>query len=179
MKINRRKERCAFSDSRVLGGYRANGVIGFSFNAKQDGAHPFPYTRRVYFNEADLSYSGSTDLWAPNAALLFLSLSPNWTGDVGGSFAFGGGTGTDHFFPGGAVLIEDAITPSPPWDVAFFLFGEGNTCTSSGLPRWGDYLTVRPNYPDPASWVATNYAIKGGNCGAGGVSEPHNVAFGR
>ncbi len=170
---------CAFSDSRVLGGYRASGVIGFSFNAKQDGAHPFPYSRRVYFNEADLSYLRSDDLWATNAALLFLSLAPDGNGDVGGSFAFGGGTGTDHFYPGGAVMIEDATTPTPPWDVSFFLFGQGNTCTDGGLPRWGDYLTVRPNNPDPATWVATNYAIIGGNCGVLGFSEPHNVMFGR
>jgi hypothetical protein len=171
---------CQFSDSRTLGGYRANGVIGFSFNAKQDDVHPFPYTRRVYINEVDLSYLRSDDLWATNAALLLLSLAPNGSGDVGGSFAWGGGTDADHFYPGGGALIEDALTPTPPWETALFLTGGGNTCTSGGIPRWGDYLTARGYSSDPTRWVATSYAIQGGNCGSpGAYSEPHNLIFGR
>jgi hypothetical protein len=172
---------CEFSDSRVLGGYRANGVLGFSFNAKQDGAHPFPYTRRVYFNDPAMTYVRSDDLTANNAALLFLSLAPNGMGDVGGSFAWGGGTGTDHFYPGGAVMIEDPVTPTAPWDTNFFLPGAGNPCTSTGgLRRWGDYLTTRPNQPLGTQWAATNYAFQGGDCGLiGSFSEPHNVVFGR
>ena len=41
------KNWCQFADSRVLGGYVANGIVGFSFNAKQDASdasqtQPYP-----------------------------------------------------------------------------------------------------------------------------------------
>ena len=64
--------------------------------------------------------------------------------------------------------------------ISFFLYGAGNPCTSNGLYRWGDYLTVHPFYPAGYAFIAANFAIKGANCGsAGSYSEPHNVIFGR
>ncbi len=171
------KNWCQFADSRTLGAYRASGVLGFSFNAKQDGSHPFPYTRIVWFNESTKAYNGAGDQWGNWGAIQFMSMAPNNAGRVGSTFAWGGGTGTTHYYPGAAVNNSpaSAIDTSPN----YYLFGSGNTCTSSGgLYRWGDYLTVRTYKANPAQWVAAGYAISGGNCGAAGAySEPHNVLF--
>lgn len=171
------KNWCQFADSRTLGAYRAGGVLGFSFSAKQDASHPFPYTRIVWFNESTKAYIGAGDQWATWGAIQFMSMAPNNAGRVGSTFAWGGGTGTTHYYPGAAVNNSpaSAIDTSPN----FYLWGAGNTCTSTGgLYRWGDYLTVRTYKANPAQWVAAGYAMTGGNCGAAGAwPQPHNVLF--
>ncbi|MET8181456.1 hypothetical protein [Streptomyces sp. NPDC005336] len=167
---------CQFADSRVLGAYRAGGALGFSFNAKQDAGHPFPYTRIVWFNESDKAYVGSGDQWADWGGIQYMSLASNSLGQVGSEFAWGGGTGGTHYYPGSAVNSSGPTTIAI--DPNYYLWGEGNTCLSGGIPRWGDYLTVRTYQTDPTTWIAGGYAIKGGNCGAtGAYSEPHNVLF--
>ncbi len=175
---------CQFADSRVLGAYRANGVIGFSFNASNDGTFPFPYTRRVYFNESDKTYLGATNLWGTWGALLFLQLAPNARGNIGGTFAYGGGTGSTHYYPGSGYVVDDDISPNQPWAVGYSASGAGNTCRYNDngnlLWRWGDYLTVRPDDPAGDVWAGTAYSIQGANCGTTGwKAVPRNVVFGR
>lgn len=180
------KNWCQFADSRVLGGALSEGVIHFSFNAKQTTNRPFPYTRWLRFRESDRAYLGYWDLYSQYYAWQFLSLSPNNDGTIGGTVAWGGGTGTTNYYPGAALILLDDYTTDVgnTWGNGYYfsLWGAGNACTSgtSGLYRWGDYLTVRPFYPAGYAFVAANYAIKGNNCGsAGWYSEPHNVVFGR
>lgn len=167
---------CQFADSRTLGAYRAGGLLGFSFNAKQDATHPFPYTRIVRFNESDKSYQGASDQWASWGAIQFMAMAPNNAGRVGNTFAWGGGTGTTHYYPGAGInnAPNNGVDTSPN----YYLWGDGNTCTYGGLYRWGDYLTIRTYKADQSKWVAAGYAMRGGNCGAAGVyAEPHNVLF--
>jgi hypothetical protein len=171
---------CNFNDSRVKGGYRANGVLGFSFDVTQGSGYPFPFIRRVYFRETDIAYLGSAQLWASWGAFQYGTFSPNNNGDIGGAFSWGGGTATTHYYPGTGYLIDDDFSPSQPWALDYQIWGAGNTCTYGGIYRWGDYLTTRPDYPAGYAWIGTGWAIKGGNCGASGAfSEPHNVVFGR
>jgi hypothetical protein len=167
---------CAYADSRVLGAFRAGGVLGFSFGAKQDSSHPFPYSRVVWFRESDKSYLGAGDQWATWGAILFLSMAPNSAGQVGQQFTWGGGTGTTHYYPGAAVVstTNNSINTSP----TYYLWGGGNTCAYAGITRWGDYLTVRTYQANTSQWIASGYAIEGGDCGsANAYSEPHNVLF--
>jgi hypothetical protein len=105
-----------------------------------------------------------------------MTLAPNSLGRVGGLFAWGGGTGTTHYYPGTASYAT-AVT-SIATDPNYFLWGAGNTCTYGGLYRWGDYLTVRTYKANPTQWIGAGYAIKGGNCGStGAYAQPHNVLF--
>jgi hypothetical protein len=170
------KNWCQYADSRVLGAYLAAGVLGFSFNAKQDSSHPFPYTRIVWFNASNISYIGAGDVWGSWGAIQYLSLAPNASGLVGSEFAWGGGTGGTHYYPGAAVEVStaSAINTSPD----YYLWGSGNTCTYNGLYRWGDYLTVRTYKANTSEWIGAGYAMTGGNCGsAGAYAQPHNILF--
>jgi hypothetical protein len=170
---------CNYGDSRVLGGYLANGVLGFSFNATQGSGYPFPYARLVYFNPSSNSYLGYNALWGNWTAYQYATFAPNANGDIGGAFAWGGGTTTDYY-PGTGYMIIDDFSPTQPWQEAYEIWGAGNTCTYNGILRWGDYLTTRPDYPAGYAWAGTGYAIAGGNCGAtGAYSAPHSVVFGR
>lgn len=167
---------CQYADSRLLGAYRAAGILGFSFNAMQDSSHPFPYTRVAWFNESDKSYIGVGDQWASWGAILFMTMAPNSQGLVGSEFAWGGGTGTTDYYPGTAAnsSAANAINTSPN----YYLWGSGNTCQYSGLWRWGDYLTVRTYKANPTQWIGGGYAMAGGNCGAAGAyAAPHNIQF--
>lgn len=167
---------CQYADSRLLGAYRAAGVLGFSFNAKQDSTHPFPYSRVAWFNESDKSYIGVGDQWAGWGAIQFMTMAPNSQGLVGNEFAWGGGTGTTHYYPGAAANSTTATTINTSPN--FYLWGAGNTCQYSGLWRWGDYLTVRTYQANPTQWIGGGYAMAGGNCGAAGAyAAPHNIQF--
>ena len=170
------KNWCQYGDSRVLGAYLADGVLGFSFNAKQDSSHPFPYSRIVWFNASKMSYIGAGDVWATWGAIQFLSLAPNAQGQVGSEFAWGGGTGKTDYYPGAAVETSTATTINTSPD--YYLWGSGNTCTYGGLYRWGDYLTVRTYKANTNDWIGGGYAMTGGNCGSSGAyAQPHNILF--
>jgi hypothetical protein len=174
------KNWCAYADSRVLGAYRANGVIGFSMNASQGGFATFPYTVREYFRESDLAYLGNSNLYANGFAIQFLALAPNAKGHVGGTYSWGGGTGTTDYYPGSATLVDDDVTPNQPWTNDFYQPGGGNTCTYGGIYRWGDYLTVRPNTAADGTWIGTGFKEAKGSCGvAGNITQPTVVIFGR
>lgn len=165
---------CNYADSRTLGGYVKRGEIGFSFNARQDGSHPFPYTRLVKFAEGTKNYLGSNDFYATNFGIEFMSWAPNRRGNLGGTFAFGGGTATP-FYPGtGMVVIDDFGTTFK------YINGISNACANNGITaRWGDYLTTRPYHPADLVWIATAMRnVNGGPCG-GGYSEVKNFVFGR
>jgi hypothetical protein len=167
---------CQFADSRTLGAYRSGGLLGFSFNAKQDASHPFPYTRIVRFNESDKSYQGASDLWGSWGAIQFMAMAPNNAGRFGNTFVWGGGTGTTHYYPGAGVNNN----PNNGLDVSpnYYLWGDGNPCTYGGLYRWGDYVTVRDYQANPSQWIAGGYTMRGGSCGGTGVyAEPHNILF--
>jgi hypothetical protein len=171
---------CNYADSRTLGGYLANGMLGFSFNATQGSGFAFPYIRMVYFNPATNKYMGHAQLFGSWAAFQYGTFAPNANGDIGGAFAFGGGTGSSDYYPGTGYLINDDFSPSQPWQEAYEVPGGGNTCTYNGILRWGDFLTTRPDYPAGYAWAATGYSIQGGDCGTrGAYSAPHSVVFGR
>jgi hypothetical protein len=110
-----------------------------------------------------------------------MDMEPNVDGHIAGAWSWGGGTGTNTFYPGTGYLLDDDINPTQPWGYNFLLWGSGNTCTYGNPPlyRWGDYNTVRALDPAGDAFVAGGWRMTG-NCGtAGAVSEPHNVIFGR
>jgi hypothetical protein len=98
---------------------------------------------------------------------------------------YGGGTGTSHIYPSGAVGLEDDITPNQPWTLVANAGGAGNPCIDTlngNLYRYGDYMTVRPLRPTNLFFIAMNYilAADAGACGtATNAAQPHQAIFGR
>jgi hypothetical protein len=182
---------CQRTDSRTTGsGYLAlpakgsgESVLGWAFNAQQDASHPFPYIRRVYFRSSDLTYLGSSEFFGTWAAHLYPTLAPDYRGHIGMAFAWGGGTGTAHYYPGSGIMVDDDVTPAQPWSYSFYQYGAGNAClnTADGRRRWGDYLDVHPFYPSGYGWVASGFALtsNAGACNTVANVSVANVAFGR
>jgi len=189
---------CQRTDSRMTGtGYLAaagakgastvgatanDAVLGWAFNAQQDANHPFPFIRRVYFKASDMSYLGASEFWNGSLAHIYPALAPDARGHVGMAFAWGGGTGTSHSFPGSGVMLDDDVSPNQPWAYSFYQSGAGNACLNSdGTRRWGDYLDIHPFYPSEYGFVASGFALtsNAGSCGATAPVDVANVAFGR
>ena len=83
--------------------------------------------------------------------------------------------GGGHKFPSHVVAI---LTGAPGKFVT--LGGRGpppNPATGGG--EWGDYLTVRPVFPDRRLFAAAGYTLKGNGTGANRDATPQLVIFGR
>ncbi len=160
----------AFSDSRILGAYVANGVIGFMWNAAQGGSFPFPYVQWLRFNENNRELLTQWPIWNSNHAFLYPSVHPNDRGHIGGTMAWGGGT----FFPSALAWINDDFNPAGTFSFENLTFAQGNSAPNYN--RWGDYFSTRVSVPYGNTWVGTGFVVNG----AGGVTrDPRYVWFGR
>jgi hypothetical protein len=152
---------CGRADSRPLGGWVSNGIIGFSWNAPQGkwgftGSAPYPYTDIVRINASTKAHIDDPVVWNSSYAFMYMNFYPNTAGGVGGTFLYGGGS----LFESGGDNI---------WDTQgrnfYGLVGSNQDATVAG-----DYLTTRPL---GTQWAGTVYAML-----ANGV-HPYYVTFGR
>jgi hypothetical protein len=175
----------AFSDSRILGAYVANGVIGFMWNAAQGGGFAFPHVQWLRFNENNRSLINQIQIHNNNHAFLYPSVHPNDRGHLGGTMAWGGGA----FFPNVLAWIADDFNQAQtvPFDNLTFAEGNAGPCDPAFDPipgnltldcynRWGDYFATRLNSPYGNTWSGSGFVLND----AGGVTrDPHYVWFGR
>jgi hypothetical protein len=160
----------AASDSRILGAYVANGVIGFMWNAAQGGGFPFPHVQWLRFNENDRSRITQWQVFNNNHAFLYPSVHPNDRGHVGGTLAWGGGA----FFPSALAWVKDDFDPAETFSFENLTFATGNA--GPNYNRWGDYFSTRVSVPYGNTWAGTGFVVNG----AGGANpDPRYVWFGR
>ncbi|MBI4465406.1 MAG: hypothetical protein HY647_11935 [Acidobacteria bacterium] len=149
----------ARADSRILGAWRANSVLGFMWMAKQDGSFPYPYTIIARFSESTRALLTQNPIWHPDYAWMYPTVSPNAAGNLAGLIYFGGGS----TYPTAQYWIVDDVQPNfVPLPVYF-------AAASAAGPvgnRWGDYVTVRKHKQYPNSWVGGLYYM-----GAGGQNS--------
>lgn len=174
------KNWCQGADSRMGGGaYRLPTIavpgvsdrlpiIQFVFPARQDASHPWPYSRHLFFSDAAdaITYQGYTDHWSNEVAMIYEDIAPDARGHLGVVFAWGGGTGTNNYYPGVGYAVDDDLSLPNVFDTSFAVNGSGNACINSNVDlkyRWGDYLTVKPMYPARSVWVASGFYMAS-NC---------------
>ena len=149
----------ARGDSRPLGAYVANGIIGVFWMAKQDGTFPQPYSIHARFNQSTRALVTQQAIWNPTFAWLYPNVAVNGAGNLGGVIAFGGGTGAQTTaFPHAAYWAIDDVNPGLPIG-ANFTGIIGNAGPVGNV--WGDYLSVRRHSLYPNTWVAAVYALNG------------------
>jgi hypothetical protein len=110
------------------------------------------------------------NIFDQDSATCYGALSTNADDEVGISYMIGGGT----LFPSHAV----GILTGNRKDVIAAAGGSGpqpNQNNNAG--EWGDYLTVRPVFPDRKLFAATGYTLKGGASNLN--ATPRFVTFGR
>ena len=104
------------------------------------------------------------NLWDSNSAIFFAGLSTNANAEVGASYTIGGGTR----FPTHVV----GILTGTRREVTAFASTRGQADD-----KWGDYLTVRRNYPNQKLFCATGYSLQSG--AGSSDATPNLTIFGR
>ncbi len=161
----------AFSDSRILTAYRANGELGFLYNCSQKNSpFPFPYVDVGKYRETDREYSTTEPIFNLNTAMIYPSVHPNNYGAKGGTIAYGGGA----LHPGFYAFIVDTYNNNSfsPLEVVGVASGTAGPSTN----RWGDYLSTRLHWSSPETWIGTGYVMNGP---ANNNADPRFVWFGR
>lgn len=154
------------ADSRHTGATRAGNELWFAWGSPKGGVNqrPNPFVQIARINLTNMTLIENINLWDPNSAILYAGLSTNANDEVGASYAIGGGAR----FPTHVVGILTGTRR------------QATTFTGTRGPadnKWGDYLTVRRNYPKEKLFCATGYSLQSG--AGSSDATPNFTVFGR
>lgn len=165
----------ARADSRPVAAYLANGVLGFMWTAKQGTGRAKPYVVHARFSEATRALISQADIWNPDVAWMYPSVSPNASGHLGGTLQIGGAASGTYAYPGTAAWVTDAISgPSDTVGQTLYVSSSTNGPLDN---KWGDYFSSRRDETDTNKWVGASHTLQGGGTGSSAV--PKFFAFGR
>ena len=154
------------ADSRLTGITLARNELWVAWGSAKGGANnrPHPFVQIARINIENMKLIENVNLWQANSAIFYAGLSTNSNGEVGVSYTIGGGTR----FPTHVV----GILTGTRRQVTTFASSRGPSDN-----KWGDYLTVRRNYPNQQLFCATGYSLQAGS----GQSDatPNVTVFGR
>jgi hypothetical protein len=142
-------------DHRIIGATRVNNQLWFAWAAANGdggaGGFNFPQAH-IQIAKFDLTqdykFIELTQIWNPDIAFAYPSLTTNSNNEVGISLAWGGGKSFGSHAVG---IIGDTL-----W------YGEASdrTSTAATPTRFGDYLHVRLAHPDTRFFSAFGYAVR-------------------
>ena len=154
------------ADGRHVGATLAGNELWFSWGSAKGGANHRPqgFVQIARINATNLTLIENINLWDPNSAIFYAGLNTNTNKEVGVSFMIGGGTR----FPTHVV----GILTGTQRQVTTFVSTRGPADN-----KWGDYLTVRKNYPNQKLFCATGYSLLSG--AGSSDATPNFTIFGR
>lgn len=113
-----------------------------------------------------LKFQSQQALWNASVAVSFPNLAVNPDGQLGITFAWGGGKS----WVNSAIMNLSESTSS--------VFTTTSSDTSDGHNRWGDFIDIRPAYGDKGvQFTAAGYGTDSLTVAKGKVYDPHFVAF--
>jgi hypothetical protein len=148
------------------GGIRTSGVtsngtvrdeVWFEFMGSRGGSFTQPQVQIVRLDRSDFHVIEQSQIWNPDIAFGYASLTTNAAGLVGVSLAFGGGP---YYGSGAFGILGDHVVYYP-------------CLSTTNAGRYGDYTTVRRASPNGLLFSGTGY------CTEANGFEPHYVLFGR
>jgi hypothetical protein len=161
------------ADPRITGATLAGNELFFAW-AVDAGSNlrPQPFVQIARIDASNLTLLENINVFDPNSATCYGALSTNADGEVGISYMIGGGprfpshvvgvlTGTRN----NVIVAASDRGPLPD--------------PRTGNGEWGDYLTVRPLFPDRKLFAVTGYTMKGPGDGSNRDCTPRFVTFGR
>jgi hypothetical protein len=161
------------ADPRITGATLAGADLYFAW-AVDAGSNkrPQPFIQITKIDANDLTLIDNINVFDSDSATCYGALSTNSDQEVGISYMMGGGPR----FPTHVVGIltgnrKDVITAASHSGPA------PNPNTNMG--EWGDYLTVRPVFPDGKLFAAAGYTLNGGSTTSNRNALPRFVVFGR
>src|SRR5258707_7932775 len=160
------------ADPRITGATLAGNELWFAWTVDRgSNQRPRPFVQIARIDSSNLTLIENVNLFDPDSAVSYAALSTNANNEVGVSYMIGGGSR----FPSHVVGI---LTGSRK-DVVVATSDRGPLDPQSGKGEWGDYLTVRPVFPDRNLFGATGYTMKSPGDGSNQDATPRFVVFGR
>jgi hypothetical protein len=161
------------ADARITGATLAGTELYFAW-AVDAGSNqrPKPFVQIARIDSQTLTLLENINVFDLDSATCYGALSTNADNEVGISYMIGGGTR----FPSHMVGILTGTRKD-----VLVAAGERGPLPSpnNGNGEWGDYLTVRPLFPDQKLFAATGYTMKGAGDGSNRDVTPRFVVFGR
>jgi hypothetical protein len=161
------------ADPRITGAALAGSELWFAWAVDRgSNQRPNPFVQIARISVPDLTLIENVNVFDTDSATCYGGLSSNANNEVAISYVIGGGPK----FPSHVV----GILTNARRDV---MVAAGDRAPMadprSGNFEWGDYLTVRPVFPDRKLFAATGYVLKGQQDGNNVDATPHFVIFGR
>jgi hypothetical protein len=162
------------ADPRITGATLAGNELWFAWGVNRGSnqrAKPFIQVARI--DSVNLVLVENINIFDPDSATCYAGLATSSDDEVGIAYFIGGGTR----FP---TLVVGFLT-APRRDVEVAVSQRAPLPEDDGSYHWGDYLTVRPAFPNSKLFAATGYVMKGTGSGDGSNRDctPHFVIFGR
>jgi hypothetical protein len=159
------------ADPRITGATLAGNELWFAWGVDADSNHrQRPFVQMARINSTDMSLIENVNLFDADSAICYAGLATNAANEVGVSYMIGGAV-----FPSHAVGFLSGDRKS-------LVAGKGDRSPlpdSQGHFDWGDYLTVRPVFPDRKLFAAGGYSFIGNQDGDNLDATPRFVVFGR
>jgi hypothetical protein len=161
------------ADPRITGATLAGSDLYFAWSVNANSnRRPQPFVQIAKIDTSDLTLLENINVFDPDSATCYGALSTNADGEVGISYMIGGGprfpSHTVGILTGDRKDVIVAESDSGP---------EPNPNNNAG--EWGDYLTVRPVYPERKLFAATGYTLRGGANASNRNATPRFVTFAR
>lgn len=161
------------ADPRITGATLAGNDLYFAW-AVDAGSNqrPQPFIQIAKIDANDLTLIDNINVFDADSATCYAALSTNSDDEVGISYMIGGGSR----FP---THVVGVISPNRK-DVMVAASDSGPLPDPrTNMGEWGDYLTVRPVFPDRKLFAATGYTMNGGPQASNRSVLPRFVVFGR
>lgn len=161
------------ADFRITGATMAGSELWFAWGVDAgSNQRPNPFVQVARISAHDLTLIENLNIFDPDSATCYGALSTNAQGEVGASYMIGGGPR----FPSHVVSILTGTRK----DV---VVSEGQRAPlpdpQTGKGEWGDFLSVRPAYPEASNFSATGFTMLGTADGTNRDATPRFVVFGR
>ena len=161
-------------DPRLTGATLAGNELWFAWSVNRgSNQRDKPFIQIARIDSSNMQVIDNVNVFDPDSATAYPALSTNAGGDVGISYFVGGGTR----FP----TLVAGILSGARQQVEVAASGRGPLADPDGSFQWGDYLAIRPVFPDRKLFASTGYVLKGAGSGNGSNRDatPQLVTFGR
>jgi len=162
------------ADSRLTGATLAGNDLWFAWSVNRgSNQRERPFIQIARINSTTMALLENLNIFDQLSATAYPALATNGANEVGISYFIGGGTR----FP---TLVAGVLT-NPRRETEVVASGRGPLADDDGSHQWGDYLALRPVFPERKLFASSGYVMKGGGSGDGSNRDctPHFVIFGR
>ncbi len=161
------------ADPRITGATQRGGELWFSWGVDQKSNHRTnPFVQIAQITAADLTLIDNINVFDPDSATCYAGLATNAQNEIGITYMIGGG-------PRNPSHVVGILTGSRK-DIVVSTGDRGPQADpQDGKYQWGDYLTIRPAFPEQRNFAATGFTMLGPADGSNRDVTPRFVVFGR